>query len=208
VSYPGEAKLGRHSPALSLAVEQELHDHIQFMEKNLYGLTTTDVRRLAFDVAEANGQPHSFNTSNGMAGPDWLRNFFARHNDLSIREPEGTNLSRAVGFNEAKITQFFDVYAQLVQQDTFIPSRIWILDETGISTVQKLTKIVSTKGARQVAKMTSGERGITVTVIYAFSAVGVYLPPMFHLSSQEDVRCVISQLAALLKVAGQTQKCF
>ena len=42
----------------------------------------------------------------------------------------------------------------------------------------QMCKILATKGVRQVAKMTSGERGSTVTVICAMSAAGVYLPPM------------------------------
>ena len=38
--------------------------------------------------------------------------------------------------------------------------------------------IVATKGIKQVSKMTSGERGKTVTVICAMSAAGTYLPPI------------------------------
>jgi hypothetical protein len=54
------------------------------------------------------------------------------------------------------------------------------MDETGITNVQKPGKIVSTKGVRQVSRMTSGERGSTVTVICAMSAAGVYLPPTLY----------------------------
>ena len=39
-------------------------------------------------------------------------------------------------------------------------------------------KVIATKGVRQVGKMTSGERGATVTVICAMSASGQFLPPM------------------------------
>ena len=52
------------------------------------------------------------------------------------------------------------------------------MDETGIKNVHKPPKIVATKGARQVSKITSGERDFTVTVICAMNAVGTYLPPM------------------------------
>jgi len=37
---------------------------------------------------------------------------------------------------------------------------------------------VATKGARQVTKITSGERGATVTVMCAMSATGQYVLPM------------------------------
>ena len=54
------------------------------------------------------------------------------------------------------------------------------MDETGITNVQRPGKVVATKGARHVAKVTSGERGATVTVVCAINAAGgCYLPPMF-----------------------------
>jgi len=138
-----------------------------------------DVRRLAYEIAESVGINHPFNKTTKMAGEDWMQQFFRRHSDLSTRIPEGTSLSRAVGFNMPKVSQFFDVYGDLLKSHTFVPSRVWNMDETGVSTVQRPAKIVATKGIRTVGKMTSGERSTTVTVICAFSAAGSYLPPMF-----------------------------
>jgi hypothetical protein len=79
-------------------VEKELFlNHITFMEKRLFGLTTLDVRRLAFDLAEKTNAVHPFNKETGLAGKDWLRGFFKIYQDLAQREPEPTNLSRMVG---------------------------------------------------------------------------------------------------------------
>lgn len=50
-TMPGVLKLGRHTTTLSVTLERQLHDHIMYMEKSLYGLTPRDVRRLAFDLA-------------------------------------------------------------------------------------------------------------------------------------------------------------
>ena len=61
----------------------------------------------------------------------------------------------------------------------YTPSRIWNMDETGVSTVQKPGKIVATKGLRLIGKVTSGERGQTVTAICGMNAAGMYIPPMF-----------------------------
>jgi len=71
------------------------------------------------------------------------------------------------------------VYSELLKSHTFTPSAVWNMDETGVTTVQRPTKIVATKGIRTVGKLTSGERGTTVTVICAFSAAGSYLLPIF-----------------------------
>ena len=77
-SLPGVLKLGRHTTTLSVALERELHDHIQYMEKALYGLTPGDVRRLAFDVAEAASINHRFCKKREMVGKDWLSGFLEK----------------------------------------------------------------------------------------------------------------------------------
>ena len=43
------------------AIEQAIHDHIKHMESLLFGLTTVDVRKLAYEVAEKANVPHPFN---------------------------------------------------------------------------------------------------------------------------------------------------
>ena len=52
------------------------------------------------------------------------------------------------------------------------------MDETGISNVHKPGNVIATKGARSVGKITSGEKGKTVTVVCATNAAGNYIPPM------------------------------
>ena len=84
-----------------------------------------------------------------------------------------------MAFNRPKVQQFFDLYKEALTEFSCTPSRIWNMDETGITNVQRPSKIVATKGERTVGKMTSGERGATVNVICAMSAAGSFLPPMF-----------------------------
>ena len=67
----------------------------------------------------------------------------------------------------------------LIEDHGYAPSKVWNMDETGITNVHRPGKVVASKGVHQVAKMTSGERGKTVTLICAMSAAGVHLPPMF-----------------------------
>ena len=59
------------------------------------------------------------------------------------------------------------------------PSRIYNVDETGISTVARLSKILAKRGKARVAVATSGERGTNTTVICCISATGSFVPPMF-----------------------------
>jgi hypothetical protein len=46
-----------------------------------------DFRRLAYQYAERNGIPHSFNKNTELAGEGFIRNFLKRNPSLSIRTP-------------------------------------------------------------------------------------------------------------------------
>ena len=152
----GALALGPMKTVLPAAADSILRDHIAYMEKYMYGLTTIDVRRLAYDLAEKLGVQHKFSVETKLAGRDWLRGFFKRHEDLAIRHPQGTNIARAVGFNRPKVRQFFDLYKSQLEMSTYTSARIWNMDETGITNVQKPGKIDATKGVRQVGRMASG----------------------------------------------------
>ena len=53
------------------------------------------------------------------------------------------------------------------------------MDETGMSTVQRSQKIIAQKGVKQVEKISSAERGKTVTAICCMNFSGFYVPPIF-----------------------------
>lgn len=178
VSAPGKIKLGRFAPVSQIDFENELVAKIQEMEKALFGLSALDTRKLAYDLAEKLQVPHKFSAQSKMAGLEWLRGFIGRHPQLSIRTPQGTSISRAVGFNRPKVEQFYELYKECLQVNSYSANNIWNVDESGITNVQRPGKIVATKGARQVNKMTSAERGFTVTIVCAMSAAGQYIPPM------------------------------
>ncbi|KAJ8967716.1 hypothetical protein NQ314_002662 [Rhamnusium bicolor] len=57
-------------------------------------------------------------------------------------------------------------------------SRIYNLDETATTTVQKTCKVVVVRATKQVSKATSGERGTLVTTCCIISDSGNFLPPV------------------------------
>jgi len=75
-------------------MEDDLVNHILELELCLFGLTCTEVSKLAFSIAEANGVQHRFNHGNKMAGIDWLMGFKAYHKKtvklrkLSLEQPQ------------------------------------------------------------------------------------------------------------------------
>ncbi|KAB0803085.1 hypothetical protein PPYR_00055 [Photinus pyralis] len=165
-----------------LTEEQEvrLAEYINTCSKMAYGLSTKECRRLAWEMADVNklSVPISW-TANKQAGVEWLRQFMKRRKNLSIRQPEACSLSRLTSFNPHNVKKFFDQLKQIFEKKPQLvdPSRIFNLDETGTSTVQKPRKIVAEKGSKQVSQCSSAERGSLVTSCAIICANGTYLPP-------------------------------
>lgn len=168
--------LGRFSPVLSDEFEEALVKHAIELQRMFFGLVPADLRKLAFELAEKLGLEHPF--KNNKAGKSWLRSFFKRNPRLSLRNPEPTSLVRAVGFNRPVVMKFFEIYKEELSKDTFSADRLWNADESGLTVVHKPGRIVARKGDKQVGRITSGERGETVTIICAMNGAGNYVPPM------------------------------
>lgn len=75
-------KLGRFTTVFSHKQEHHLVQHILSLEERLFGITLTDLRILAFELAERNGIQHSFNREKMMAGKCWLYSFLQRNQQL------------------------------------------------------------------------------------------------------------------------------
>lgn len=159
--------------------EKELEEHILICSKLFYGLTIEMVRKLAFKFAEVNSLKHNFDKTSQTAGKDWFYSFKKRHPNISLRRPESTSINRITAFNETEVKFFFNNFEALQKKYQFDANRIYNVDETGISNVQRNSKILAPKGQKQVGMATSGERGTTTTVVCAFSASGKYVPPFF-----------------------------
>ncbi|GBP39102.1 hypothetical protein EVAR_27463_1 [Eumeta japonica] len=87
--------LGPKRPIFTEDEEKELCSYIIDMESRLYGLTTKDLKALAYNLAVKNNKPHPFNVQKQEAGKDWVQGFLNRHPELSIRKPESTSAARA-----------------------------------------------------------------------------------------------------------------
>lgn len=160
-------------------LESLLVEHIKTMEARLFGLTKTDLRRLAYQFAERNKLKHKFSHETGLAGVDWVSCFMKRHPELSLRRPELTSAARAMGFNRPVVASFYELLESLYVKYELTPSKIFNMDETGLTSVpKKVGKIISIKGKKQVGTLTSAERGQLVTVALCLSASGHYVPPL------------------------------
>jgi hypothetical protein len=59
------------------------------------------------------------------------------------------------------------------------PGDIWNMDETGITTVQTLDRVIARRGCKQIGRLVSAESEKLVTLILAVSATGNTVPRFF-----------------------------
>lgn len=156
--------------------EDQLASCIITCAKMFYGLSVTDICKLAKEFAEKNGvkYPSSWDTNN-QTGLDWYYRFMARHKDLSLRTPEGRSLWRARSFNKHTAGQFFknlkDVFTRYPELSD--GTRIYNLDETVTSIVQE-----PQRGINQENTVSSGEKGAHFTTCCFINASGNSIPPV------------------------------
>jgi len=170
------SNLGRFDCDLAPEYEVALVSHALQLQQMLFGLNTVELRKLAYELAKNQKISHHF--KNEIAGKTWLKGFLRQHPQLAIRSPEPTSLGRAVGFKKPSVNTFFDLYKSELVKHTYMADRIFHMDETGLTVVHKPRKVLAQRGDKQVGRITSGEKGETMTVICAVSASGTYVPPM------------------------------
>lgn len=173
-----ETKLGRKS-VLGNDLETQLVKYCEVMEERFFGLKIQDIKQLAFQLAIKNNIEHPFPLSKGAAGKKWLRNFLKRHPTLSVRKPHSVSLSRAKGFTKEKVAAFFDMLLPELIKVGMNPTKVFNVDETGITVVQsRRAKVISVKGKKQVGTLSSQERGALMTLVTCMSASGIFIPPL------------------------------
>jgi hypothetical protein len=103
------------------------------------------MRRLAYQYAtqEKCIVPLSWSAKK-EAGRDWISSFMRRHQDLSIRKPQATSLSRATIFNKHNVDSFFD-NVEVIRSRGIPPSRWFNADESGFTTVHVPDGIIARK---------------------------------------------------------------
>lgn len=173
----GVEHLGRFKSTFTPEQENTLAEHCRQMDARFYGLTYLRLRSLAYEFAERNRIQHKFNKETKTAGKDWALSFAKRYK-FSLRIPQKTSVGRIMGFNKAQVDLFFQNLEEITKKINFTASCVFNIDEVGITTVpNKTPKILTPRGKRCVSKVSSAERGQTVTAICCMSASGNYVPP-------------------------------
>ncbi|XP_039759705.1 uncharacterized protein LOC120633562 [Pararge aegeria] len=164
----------------SLEEETRLNDYIINCCKMHYGLTTVQIRKLAYEYAKALNLKYPTKwDENQMAGLEWMRKYRERNANLSLRKPENTSAARSFAFNKTAVPEFYSNLADVLQRHNFAADRIFNFDESGVSTVLETPKILAPKSQKQVGQIVSAERGELMTFGAIISASGNTIPPLF-----------------------------
>ncbi|KAJ4431990.1 hypothetical protein ANN_20599 [Periplaneta americana] len=109
-----------------------------------------------------------------------------------MRTPQGISAARVKAFTPENVAKFFDIYEPLLTKVNHNPHRVYNVDETGITTVQhKYRTVIGMKGKKQVASLTSSERGNLIRIVTCMNAAGTYVPPLFVKPSADDPALLI-----------------
>ncbi|XP_065671766.1 uncharacterized protein LOC136089643 [Hydra vulgaris] len=159
--------------------ELMLRDYLIKSSKMNYGLTYKQAKELAFQYAMKLCKCLSKWRENKQAGIEWLKGFMKRHQELSLRKPENTSLSRSTSLNQHNVNQFFDNYEKVLKKSNFTPDRIYNINETSIMTVVQAPHVIASRGAKQVGQCVSAKRGQLITMCGIGNAIGNFIPPVF-----------------------------
>lgn len=161
-------------------IEKKIALHIKRLQAAAFCPTVTEVRILAFKMAERYKLKHKFNTEKEMAGYDWFYKFLKRNPDISVRKSEGLSLSRAQGLTREDADAYFNLLKSTLEENCLMqkPSNIYNVDETGLQLNNKPGLVLAEKGSKDVHKLTSGEKGENITAIVCCNAEGNFLPPV------------------------------
>ena len=173
-------RYGMPGKILPANLEENLTEYAKKASKIFYGITYFDLRQLAYRLAVAHNVrvPESWTTKE-LAGENWLKSFMKRRTDLSLRMPRATFIQRMANFNPHNVNIFMDNLQEVLNRHNYGPSEIWIVNETGLTTVQTTQKVVAEKGSKHVGSAVSQERGKLVTLCCAANALGNTIPPFF-----------------------------
>ena len=94
-----------------------------------------------------------------------------------MRKPEPTFLARAQAFNKPQVMKYLELLESTLKTHNISSSRVYDMDESGLSTVKSTQKIVALKGKNQVGAITSAERGVHCTVVCCVSSAETFIPP-------------------------------
>lgn len=102
--------------------------------------------------------------------------FKKRDPRLSTRKPMSTSFARAREISKEEVDKVFNLLDVVFKKHNYAPNKVYNVDETGLSVLQsKLPLVIVSKGKKEIAYLTSAERGSLITIIPCMSVGGDFI---------------------------------
>ena len=113
-----------------------------------------------------------------VAREKWWRGLKKRHPEFSLRSPEPTSSGRHMAMTRLRISRYYAELKSVLEENNLKDrgTKIWNMDETGLSLSHKPPKVIAKKNSESVHSKTSLSREL-ITVIACGNAEGVVIPP-------------------------------
>ena len=160
--------------------ELELVNHITEFERKGFPPPTMDIRQLAYEFVVWNNIKHFFDNVTQTAEKDWWIRFKKRHqNILIICKPQALFIQMPIYLNNPIVEKYFQLLERVMEENNLFgkATRIYNVNETGLSPVPGVKKIVGKRGMKGSCQISGGERGQLQTVVMATNAAGDYVLP-------------------------------
>lgn len=160
--------------------EGRIADWAMHMAKIGYGRTRKELCQVVKKILDDDGRVTPF--KDNVPGKDWLKGFFSRHPQLSLRTTLQLGKERAI-ISPEKIKNWFADLISYIEEEVKDPgllkdpSRLYNADESGFSFCCNTGKVVGYKGAPVVYNYGNSSKQ-QLTVLACGSAVGHFCPPM------------------------------
>ena len=173
----GRCQGRKRGPPLVLTVDEEAALKTYMIDMANYGhpLSTEQLRlKVALMTQE---RPTPF--TDGIPGRGWLRWFKKRHPDLTRRQAQGLEISRAKGLCAENVASFYTNLEELYQKYQYLADHIWNCDESGAQAGRSGGgRLWTKKGTRSVHTLLPNERE-WLTVLTCINATDLHIPGFY-----------------------------
>ena len=173
-------------PVLSQEEEERVARWAVHMSKIGFDRTRQELAVTIKKIIDEDGRPTPF--KDNKPGKHWLKGFFGRHPELSIRTTLQIGKERAL-ISSDKVEKWFTDFRSYIENELgdkdllSDPSRIYNADESGFSLCLKGNQVIGYKGAPVVYHFGNSDKS-QLTVMAAVSATAHYVTPMIIFPGQ------------------------
>lgn len=168
------------SPILTIHEETLLVNWIKDCQRKGFPRRKEDIQISVKQFLDDSPRENPF--KNNLPGDGWYKAFMKRHPELTTRKSEGVSAASST-VSEQDIRKWFEgIYSYLCEKGykevLEHPERIFNADETNFQLCPQNKRVIAPRGTKNVYEVELAKSKTTLTVLFTFSAVGSYAPPL------------------------------